>query len=456
MSSPLNPTASEKRLTRYAPGSLLELWAIGWPLMLAGLSGTLMVFVDRAVLASYQSEAFNACAATQPWFWTVEMVSMAFIVGTEFLIGRLNGEGQYKRMGPFVWQMVTVCAVWYIFLLPIYWHVDSLLASNIKDLGAPYLRQLLLTLPFEMAGFGAIGAFFIGRGETRKIPIVLLIVNVINAMLDIWFVFGGCGLPAMGIWGAALATNVSSLWAFVMFLWFFLNKKYREKYAINTFHWSWPLLLKCFRMGLPNAISCGIIMMGWATIYQVFSEYLSPPVFKAYCVAFTIYNFMYFVIDGTGKSVGTLCSNFLGAKQPQLVRCVLKQSVRFTCIFGVIFLIVVLCSKPLVQFLASKEFANDATFQTQVSIFLGWYWVMLFFETARLTIQAFLFALFKIKEILIANVVCTWGIALVPTYYNVVYFGGQSPAIYQQLSILDMAFILIVFWFWYRRHTWEK
>lgn len=434
----------------------MELWAIGWPLMLAGLSGTLMVFVDRAVLASYQSEAFNACAATQPWFWTIEMVSMAFIIGTEFLIGRLNGECRYKCMGPFVWQMVTVCVVWYIFLWPIYWHVDSLLASNIRDLGAPYLRQLLLTLPFEMAGFGAIGAFFIGRGETRKIPIILLVVNIINAVLDVWFVFGGLGLPAMGIWGAALATNISSLWAFVMFLWFFLNRKYREKYAINTFHWSWSLLSKCFKMGLPNAISCGIIMMGWATSYQVFSEYLSPPVFKAYCVAFTIYNFMYFVIDGTGKSVGTLCSNFLGAKQPQLVRCVLKQSVRFTCIFGIIFLFVVLYSKPLVQFLASKEFANDITFQTQVNIFLGWYWIMLFFDTARVSMQAFLFALFKIKEILIANVIFFWGIALVPTYYNIVHLGGTSPAIYQQLAILDTAFILIIFWFWYRRHTWEK
>ena len=52
-------STKEARLTRYQPGSLGELWAISWPLMLASFSGCCMTFIDRAILARYQTEALD-------------------------------------------------------------------------------------------------------------------------------------------------------------------------------------------------------------------------------------------------------------------------------------------------------------------------------------------------------------------------------------------------------------
>ena len=53
---------SPYQLTRYSIGSLKEIWAISWPLMLGLLSSSCMLFVDRLLLSRYSLNALNASA----------------------------------------------------------------------------------------------------------------------------------------------------------------------------------------------------------------------------------------------------------------------------------------------------------------------------------------------------------------------------------------------------------
>jgi MATE family multidrug resistance protein len=45
--------------------------------------------------------------------------------------------------------------------------------------------------------------------KTRPVVITILVANVVNVLLNLWFVFGGAGIPALGAVGAALATTLS-------------------------------------------------------------------------------------------------------------------------------------------------------------------------------------------------------------------------------------------------------
>lgn len=446
-------SAKESRLTHYLPGSLGELWAISWPLMLASFSGSCMTFIDRAILARYQTEAFVACSAAQPWFWTIEGVILSFVIVTEIFIGRFNGARDYKRMGPAVWQMVLFSFITEIFLIPIIFNAHHLLADTVQTLAVPYLQMLLLTLPFDIAAFGAIGAFFVGRGDTKKIPIVLLICGGVNAILDVWFVFGGLGLPSMGIIGAALATNIAHIFGFFVFLLLFLQKKYREKYAIGSFQWSWTFFKQCVDIGMPNAIGCFCLMTGWALCYQFLAQYTSLLIFTAYSIAFTIFNVMFFVMDGMGKGVGTLCSNFIGAEQPELMRAVLKQACRLTLFFALFFLVFLLFSNPMIHFFSSEELFANPLFKKQVVAFLAWYWVMFILDTLRFCAQYFMFALMKTKIVLVFNVLFYWCLSIIPTYFFVVKL-KWNPIIYPQLSCLECFVLLIIFKFWFNKGTW--
>ena len=442
-------------LTRHRAGTLRELWAIAWPLMLASFSGTLMTFIDRVVLARYQSAAFDACAAAQPWYWTFESTLMAFVVCAEIIIGRFNGAKQYKKIGPAVWQMVTISFATSLMLYPLAHNAHYLLADNIEKLGLPYLQLLFLTLPFEMAAFGAIGAFFVGRGDTKKIPIVLLTESIINFVLDIWLVFGGLGVPALGIVGAALATNIAHICSFLIFLGLFLRKKYREKYAINTYYWSWDFLRQCFHIGMPNVVCCGVWMSGWALTYQFFSLKVPPYLYKAYCIAFTVYNFMFFVMDGLGKSVGTLCANFIGSHQRNMLGKVLKQSIWLTAIFSFVFFTLLLFSSSIVRLLAPESLWDNEVFNYQVKLYLVWYWVLFILHTLCFCAEFFLFALMKTKIVLVLKVTFSWGMELIPMYFLVMYM-HCNPVVYLELSCLSNVLLLLMFFWWYRKKTWLK
>ena len=443
-------------LTRYKPGSLRELWTIVWPLMLSGISGTIMVFTDRAILAGYSSEAFNACSAAQPWFWTFDGALMALIACAEVIIGRLNGAQRYKEIGPAVWQMVTLAFATYLILIPVALNAHYLLADTIEALGEPYLRMLLMTLPFEFAGFGAVGAFFVGRGDTRKIPVVVMTSCFLNCVLDYWFVFGGLGVPSLGIRGAALGTNISAVFSFFVFLVLFLRKKYRSYYAIHTYRWSWNVVRQCLKIGFPSTIAYACSNSGWALAYQFFALNLIPEHYKAYCVAFLIYNLMFCVTDGLGKATGTLCANFLGANQRLYLSSVLRQGVRLVMMFVVGFIIfLLLFSHPLIGFLGSKEFASNTVFFKQTNLFLTWYVGVFACDALRYCVNGFLFSLLKAKVILTANVILYWGVCLLPTYLTVTYW-HWNPVIYAQMLVLNQVIALVGFYIWYKRGTWKR
>jgi MATE family multidrug resistance protein len=415
-----------------------------------------MAFIDRTILAQYSSEAFVACAAAQPWYWTVSGVLMAFLSITEIFIGRYNGAKDFLKMGPLIWQMIIVAFACEFIVIPIALLSHHLLASNVEPFANPYLQIVLLSCPFELAGFGAIGAFFVGRGETKLIPVVLVFINVVNLILDILLVFGHFGFPNLGIRGAAFATLISQMLGFIIFLILFLRKKYRKKYAVYRFQWSWPLLKNFFHISLPYAMAHFCVMAGWSIAYQFLAIKLTYTHFMAYSVSFTLYTLVFFVMDGLGKGVGVVCSNFIGAQQRHLLGKVLKQSFRWNGIFSCLFLIILLgFSDSMIRFFVDAELYGQVDFSRQVYLFLTWLWLLFGLDTAWLSMQNFLIALTKTKTVLLINVICFWSIVLIPTYFWVGQLGYNS-VLYLQLIGLDLIIRIVIFYFWYRRRTWVK
>lgn len=448
----MSSNAKTGRLTRHTPGSVRELWSIAWPLMLASFSSCLMTFADRTVLAHYQVESFLACTAAQPWYWTIEGVLLSLIAITEMFVGRYNGAQQFQKIGPLIWQMIVCGFICEIFLIPIALNTNYLLANSVRELGESYLKITLLFIPFELAGFGAIGSFFVGIGKTKIIPCVLIVTNLLNLFFDIVLVFGKLGLPAMGIRGAALGTGLAQVIGFIAFLIAFNQKKYHHPFQTNRFFWSWKNISQCIHTGLPNAVGYFCNMTGWAILFQVFAEKLSPVIFAAYGIANTMFSLLFFIMDGLGKSVGTVCSNFIGAQQNQFLNCVLKQSYKITYAFAVIlFIILVITPKPFIHFIVNNDLYQNSTFLTQACYFLIWVWLSFILETKNFCAQNVLIALAKTRLVLAINVVCFWGISIIPSLILVGKYHA-SPVIYLQLICLDMFIRLLFFKFWKRKN----
>ena len=106
-------------LTRYAPGSVGEIWTLSWPMILSAAASKLLLFGDRVVLSYYSADAFNVNVASTPWCWAFVFVFISYTGVAEVFVGRYNGSRQHWRIGPVVWQMVFFSFALYAVVLPI-------------------------------------------------------------------------------------------------------------------------------------------------------------------------------------------------------------------------------------------------------------------------------------------------------------------------------------------------
>lgn len=99
-------TKEYAKLTKHPSGTIKELFAISFPLMLSFLSNYLMLFFDRLILANYSLQAMNAVTASSLFCMIFQYGAIGIASIAEVFIGQFNGSKQYlKAAGP-TWQMI--------------------------------------------------------------------------------------------------------------------------------------------------------------------------------------------------------------------------------------------------------------------------------------------------------------------------------------------------------------
>src|ERR1700733_6336679 len=112
-------------LTKYAPGSLRELWSIAFPLMLSSFSFLAMIFVDRLFLARYSPEAMSAAVTSGTAAWSFIGSGIILAAMSEVFVAQYNGAGIKKRLGEPVWQMIWFSLATFLLYVPIGLYVGN-------------------------------------------------------------------------------------------------------------------------------------------------------------------------------------------------------------------------------------------------------------------------------------------------------------------------------------------
>ena len=76
---------------------LKSLAKISIPMMITVLSGHLMFFCDRAILAHYDWQAMNAAASAGMVCAVVQFAIHGIAIMSEVFVGQYNGARQYKK-----------------------------------------------------------------------------------------------------------------------------------------------------------------------------------------------------------------------------------------------------------------------------------------------------------------------------------------------------------------------
>lgn len=232
------------------------------PIFIEMLLVTLMGATDTFMLSHYADEAVAAVGVANQLITFAFLVFQIINLGTTVLCSQYLGAGNRMKM-----EQVTAMAL----LLNI---LSGAVISVILSAGAPLLLGWMglkpdlmqYGLPYmQIAGaFAFFQALHLTvsaslRADNKAIypMLVVMLVNVVNIIGNYGLIFGNFGLPALGVEGAAIATNISrGVAAFTLFAILF-SKHVPFRRLLNAF--KAPLrelrheMHNLLRIGLPSA-----------------------------------------------------------------------------------------------------------------------------------------------------------------------------------------------------------
>jgi Na+-driven multidrug efflux pump len=202
----------------------------------------------------------------------------AISVGTQALAARRFAQGRNADAGTVLansWLFSLVAGVVFTafgyLVIP---HVLGVLVESpeVRAVATGYLNYRLLGIT-SMAVTFSFKAFFDGIGKTHVHMIASVLMNVVNVVLCIIFIFGKLGAPAMGMAGAGLAGAVSSwIGLLVMVSWAALGH-YRDNYKpFRLVGLSRDLLGRILKLSIPSAIATIAVMSGFMLFAMIVSK----------------------------------------------------------------------------------------------------------------------------------------------------------------------------------------
>jgi len=239
--------------------SLAEVLRIAIPLMISTGTFSLVLFADRTLLLYYNGEQMSASMAAGNLYWTLVCLPVGIASMTGAIVAQYVGSGNEKQVGRFLWQSVWLSFAFApLFLVIAYFTPDLFRVSgqveSLVPLETTYMRILLLGAVGSVMETGLSG-FFSGTQRTRVIMWSSIAAGILNFLLDVWFIFGGLGLPAMGIAGAAWASVIAFWFKAIVFASLLLYPELEKRYEIRAgLSFDFKLLKKLLFFGLPAGL----------------------------------------------------------------------------------------------------------------------------------------------------------------------------------------------------------
>ncbi|MFT4553131.1 MAG: MATE family multidrug resistance protein [Chlamydiales bacterium] len=447
-----------QKLTRHPEGSIKEMFAISFPLMLSVLSGSVMLFLDRLILAKFSLEAMNAAAAAGMVIFVFHYGAIGISSIAEVFVGQHNGAGEKDKAASPAWQMIWFSLFcWPVFFAIAHWGGPLFLADyHYESHALPYFQWLLYFGPlFPMQT--AISAFFIGIGSVRIVTKAAIIGNVLNVILDILLVFGFREIiPAMGCEGAAIATVISMFIQVLVLLSSFLNKHYNLQYGTRRYGFKIQVFWNCLKVGVPSAMGHMIEISAWALITRLLIGVGEDHITVA-AMGQCFYALISYAMEGLQKGITTISANFLGARKPALILKAWKSAVRLLFIYALLVApILLLYPDPIISFFLSDDMNPERLIHLTAMLRITAACIFFYFVLDGLTwISAgVLTAAGETTYVMIINTVTTWTFAVLPVYFLVVQ--GDCPPSYVWVILNGYAAInALCFYLRFRKGSWK-
>jgi MATE family multidrug resistance protein len=449
----VKPTLRRRTATWWrGDGGYRELLGIAFPLILSTGSWSLQHFVDRVFLAWHSPEAVAASTPAGILNYTLMSVFIGTAGYVSTFVAQYYGAGRHDRIGPCVWQGLHLSvfgalamAVWIPLADPVFRLIGH--APGLQRQETVYFALLCLGA-FPAIACSALAGFFSGRGETWPVMWANLVATLVNLVLDYLLIFGVGGFPAMGIAGAAIATNVSMVASLAVYCTLIFRRDHdRRFHVIHGWRLDPVLCRRIIRFGLPSGVQFFVDLAGF-TVFLLIIGRLGTESLAATNIAFNINMLAFMPMIGLGMAISVLVAQHLGRDSPALaVRCT-TSGLHITLVYmGTVALLYVLTPDWfLAPYAAGAEAERFEGIRRLAVVLLRFVALYSMFDVLSIVYAAALKGAGDTRFVMFMIAGLSGGVLVVPTYLAVEQFGAGILTGWviatAYVSLLGVAFFL--------------
>ncbi len=441
------------------PGGYRELLIIAVPMILSSGTQSLMHVIDRIYLTWYSEAAVAAALPAGILFWSCLSLPFGVVSYANAFVAQYDGAKQPGRAASCVWQaayFAVVCGI--VLMIPAYWSEWVFRGIGhdpaVQTLEIEYFSWLCMGAAPALLST-ALSCFFSGRGQTLLVLAVNAASMLINAVLDYAMIFGWGPIPAMGMAGAAIATNLANVFAVVCFIALLTRHDARVSYSFWK-HWRLDRILMwdLFKFGGPSGLQMFLDVAGFAAFMMIIG-WIGQRELAATNIAFNLNTLAFIPVVGVGIAVSTLVGQRIGEGRPDIAeKSVLKGFVLaggIMALFGAIYMLtpqILLApyeyganshiapvtamdgktmtdgkTKTAAALIDPPPKADFAQIRSVVIVLLRFVAIYSFFDAMAIIFGSAIRAAGDTVFSMLVTFACAWGLLVLPTYLTWTYLG---------------------------------
>jgi putative MATE family efflux protein len=432
-----------------------NIWGISFPIIIAGLSETIVDVTDTIFLAHYGLTELAAVGLAATIYGVSLFLTLGLVDGIQIIIGRRVGAQQLAAIGEVFNQglyllalAATVMILFIIFAVPMI-TVDLLASENIHKEVNVYLQITAYALLFQSFNL-AYSAFYVGISKTRVLIGATAVLAVTNIILDYAMIFGNLGFEEMGIEGAAYASLTAEIAACLYLTADVIWRGYNRQYNMLRFtRWKTAISKHLIAISSPISLEMLVESLKWF-LFFIIIEQISEQALGIATIIFSCYALLLIPIDSFSETICSMTSNLIGQKKIHHLGLLIRRTtiLSYVAIFPMLLLTLLFPEYIL------------AVFTTDADMIAG--------SIGSLGVIALAILIAVPGEIFYSTLVGTGDTRIIFTIQMIITFFTLSFAYIAALVLaLELEYIwlaevfgwlvcLLLSWLWFRSGIWQR
>lgn len=346
--------------------SYKDILKISLPLMVSNFFFTLIAVTDIGFMKEIGVTEQAAIGYISLLYLFFFMAGFSYTRGAQILIAQKDGQNKHKAIGLILDNMLLVL-MGGAFIL---WAIIAFFGEQILNL--ILTDQAVIQASFEyldirkygfFASFlgSALIAYFSGIGRTAILAFAIITMSVSNIFLNWVLIFGHFGFPALGIQGAAYASNTAEIISTIIMIIGVWSLKLRKKNHLFYFNKiKINIIAKINLLSYPLVLQTLIGLAAWLIFFTLIEKLGKSELAISNNVK-QIYTILGIPTYALASSTNTIIGNLVGQKKIDELMPTLKRIIILSSICILIFTLpTIIFPELIISLISEKGLVKDS------------------------------------------------------------------------------------------------